>query len=209
MDFWTLSHAESGFLDTLTRWKFGVYACFSLWQRKTVQTKAVCPFSSRLSWGYQTRKIVFFEHVVLVTVVLKSLLQLTVCFCAVEFYGAVFVVISADLPSIRQSWLPGLPGLPGQLLDINCCKMLKRGEMTSSWNATRKNRWMKRWDETIRIRDEKKKLCDDMKLNKRRQNEMWWMWQELKWNWDEENNIKSIYNEIGIFQDVLSSPKKT
>ena len=64
----------------------------------------------------------FFEHVVLVTVVLKSLLQLTVCFCAVEFYGAVFVVISADLPSIRQSWLPGLPGLPGQLLDINYCQ---------------------------------------------------------------------------------------
>ena len=45
----------------------------------------------------------FFEHVVLVTVVLKSLLQLTVCFCAAEFYAAVFVVISADLPSIRQS----------------------------------------------------------------------------------------------------------
>ena len=171
MDFWTLSHAESGFLDTLTRWKFGVYACFSLWQRKTVQTKAVCPFSSRLSWGYQTRKIVFFEHVVLVTVVLKSLLQLTVCFCAVEFYGAVFVVISADLPSIRQSWLPGLPGLPGQLLDINCCKMLKRGEMTSSWNATRKNRWMKRWDETIRIRDEKKSYV-------------------MTWNWTSEGKMR-------------------
>ena len=58
-----------------------------------------------------------------------------------------------------------------------------------------------RWDETIRsIRNKgwEKKLCD-MKLNKRRQNEMWWMWQELKWNWDEEHNIKSIYNEIWDF----------
>lgn len=62
----------------------------------------------------------FFEHVVLVTVVLKSLLQLTVCFCAAEFCGAVFVVISADLPSILQSVTRVTSWLPGQLLDINC-----------------------------------------------------------------------------------------
>ena len=57
----------------------------------------------------------FFEHVVLVTVVLKSLLQLTVCFCAADFGGAVFVVISADLPSILESVTRVTHGYP-----VNC-----------------------------------------------------------------------------------------